>query len=106
LQEMPDGLGALTLAVQGDCKIEPGLMILGICGDFLLKLADRPDIARRFGEIDSGSRRRDRRIVDLVRGHQSERLPGAVECTGLDVASRKTGKRLRTGRIRGKNLRI
>src|SRR5262245_3047874 len=63
LEQLRRRLAALAHRVQRGRKVEAGLMIERVCGDFLFELADRTDRLRLLGEIDRSLHRLDRRVV-------------------------------------------
>jgi hypothetical protein len=79
-------------ALQRGGKIEAGLMIERVCGDFLFQLGDRPDCLRLLGEIDRGLHGLDRGVVALGFRHHGQRLLGLLDRAGRDVAFRSPAR--------------
>src|ERR1700730_13742132 len=62
-EQLTSGLAALAAGVERGCKIESGLMIERVCGDFLFQLGHRADRLGLLGEIDRHLHRLDRRVI-------------------------------------------
>src|SRR6478609_1645273 len=81
-------------------------MIERIGKHLLLKIAQRPDRLRLFGDLERGARGGNRRIVALGFGNEGECLFRLFERTGRDIATRKSGERQHVGAVLGEQLRI
>ena len=68
--------------IERDGKIEAGLMIQRICGDFLLKVGHGAEILSLFGKVDHGLHGGNRRIAALGLRHHGKRLLGLVQQIG------------------------
>src|SRR5262245_57173437 len=103
---MLDRIFPLAFCIERDGKVEACLMIKRVGKHLLLKIGQRPDRLRLFGDLERRAGGGNRRLIALGFGNESEGLLRLFERASLDIATREAGNRRYVGAVLGEKLRI